>query len=182
MDKVQFVTELSKLRESATFLTLKGYRNEHSEVADYSIVFHMSHQNALKKSIMVLEGIVPDGTLQAQAKRELLESFQTSLQKTEETVIAEIEDAYTRFFYMNNYIRGVKMHTATGTLHLYGLVVHKKVIIPGTYPVKNKRELTLAKDKLRRLTPMGKFRQFKILPEQVDRIVVENISLLSPTE
>lgn len=180
MDQVQFVAELAKLRPNSTFLTLKSYRNEHSEVADYSIVFHMSYENALQKSISTLEQYVPANDVEAKAKNELLESFHNSLNKMEETPIEEIEDGYTRFYDNGKYIKGVKMHTESGTLHLYGLVSQKKILVPGSYPKKNKRELTIAKDKLRYMCAVGKFRQFKILPQNVDSIKVENVSLLPP--
>lgn len=181
VNKEQFVAELSKLRPSATFLSLSGYRNEHSEVADYSIVFHISYENALKRSIMALECVVPEDEMQVIAKRELIDGYMKSLNRMEETPIEEVDDAYTRFFDTNgSYIKGVKLHTATDTLHLYGLVNSKRVLMPGCYPKSNKRPLTVAKDKLRKLCPVNKFRQFKILPQQVDKISVENLSLLPP--
>ncbi len=180
MDHLQFVTELANLRPASTFLTLKGYRNEASEVADYSIVFHMSYENALKRSVAVLSEMTLTGDLEKQARLELLDSFAKSLSKSS-IPEDEIDDAYTRFFDEDGkYIKGVKMHTASGVLHLYGLVVHKKVLLPGFYPAKNKRPLTVAKDKLQYLTPVGKFRQFKLLSSQVDRVSVENLSLLPP--
>jgi hypothetical protein len=99
----------------------------------------------------------------------------------EEKTVEEIEDGYTRFFDDNgSYIKGVKLHTATDTLHIYGLVVHKRLIIPGNYKTVNSKPLTIAKDKLRHLTPVGKFRQFRLLPEQVDAIAVEGLHLLPP--
>jgi hypothetical protein len=181
MDKIQFVSELAKLRPSATFLTLVGYRNEYSEVANYSILFHMSYKNALEKSIAKLEAFVPTNALQTVAKQELLNSFQTSLAKAESTPVEEIDDAYTRFYNSDGeYIKGVKMHTATGALHLYGLVVHKRVLMPGMYPSSNRRELTKVKDELRGMCPVGKFRQFKMLPSQVEHISVEKTVLLPP--
>lgn len=181
MNQKQFVSELSKLRPSSTFLTLIGYRNEHSELADYSIVFHMSYENALKKSIHALEQIVPADAEQTVARRELLDGYRASLERMAETSIEEIDDAYTRFFdEQGNYIKGVKLHTASNALHLYGLVVHKRTLMPGIYPHRNKRALTIAKDKLRKHCPVSKFRQFKILPDQVERITVENLTLLPP--
>jgi hypothetical protein len=182
MNQEQFVAELAKLRPSSTFLSLLGYRNEHSEVADYSIIFHMSYENALKRSIMKLEEVVPADDLQAQAKQELIDGYRASLERMATTPVEEIDDAYTRFFDTDgSYIKGVKVHTATHTLHLYGLVNLKRVLMPGTYPHRNRKELTIAKDKLRRLCPVDKFRQFRILPSQVDRIAVENLSLLPPS-
>jgi hypothetical protein len=181
MDKTAFVAELAKLRTSSTFLSLIGYMNEHSEVADYSIIFHMSYENALKRSIAALQPIVPADDLEKQAKDELIASFKKSLLSIKETPIEEIDDAYDRFFDADgSYIKGVKLHRESDVLHLYGLVVHKRVIMPGAYPKKNKRPLTIAKDKLRKLCPVDKFRQFKLLPSQVDRIDVMNLNLLPP--
>jgi len=181
MTQDQFVLELGRLRPSATFLSLIGYRNEASEIADYNIVFHMSYENALRRSLAVLENVIPDGDYESIALRELSVSYQTSLNKIALTPIEEIEDGYTRFFDENNkYIKGVKLHTATGALHLYGLVNLKRVLMPGQYKRTNRRPLTIAKDKFRRLCPVNKFRQFKIIPSQVDRISVENLSLLPP--
>lgn len=181
MNRTQFVAELAKLRPSSTFLTLIGYRNEHSELADYSIVFHMSYENALHRSIEALSKVNPTDALQVVAKQELLDGYRASLNRMAETSIEEVDDAYTRFFdEQGNYIKGVKLHTATQALHLYGLIVHKRVHIPGMYKKSNKRALTVAKDQLRKLCPVNKFRQFKILPDQVERITVENLSLLPP--
>lgn len=183
MNQIQFVTELGKLRTSSTFLTLKGYRSESGEVADYNIVFHMSYKNALLRSIAVLESIIPEDELEAQAKKECLESFMTSLDKMENTPIEEIEDSYRRFTDSDGqYIKGVKLHEETNTLHVYGLVVNKKVIMPGIYKKTNRKPLTIAKDKLRRLCPVSKFRQFKITPDQLDSICVEGLHLLPPDE
>jgi hypothetical protein len=182
MDNQTFVTELSKLRPGSTFLTLRGYRNEASEIADYSIAFHFSYENALKKSIEVLAKLDLQGDLEKQARHELLDSFAKSLARGAASPELEERDPTFSYFKDNagNYVKGVKLHDKTNTLHLYGLVVHKRVLMPGLYADKNRRPLTVAKDKLRHLTPVGKFRSFKMTPFQVDSIAVENISLLPP--
>ena len=182
MDTTQFVTELSKLRTASTFLTLHGYRNDASEIADYNIVFHMSYENALKKSIETLSALDLEGDLEKQARFELIESFTRSLGNMASTAMEELDDhIYTHFKDDDGqYIKGVKMHNESGELHLYGLIVHKRTRLPGIYPTKNKRPLTIAKDKLRYLTPVGKFRQFKLNPSQVDSITVEKLELLPP--
>lgn len=183
MDRNAFVSELAKLRTSSTFLTLRGYRNSSSEVADYSIVFHMSYENALKRSLLALETVVPADDLEAVAKRELIEGYTNSLKKLETQPLEEREDGYTRFQDDDGqYIKGIKLHDESDTLHIYGLLNAKRVIIPGQYKKKNKRALTVAKDKLRKLCPVNKFRQFKIVPEQLDSISVENLSLLPPAQ
>ena len=181
MNQDQFVAELAKLRTSSTFLSVMGYRNEYSEVADYSIVFHISYENMLKRSIAALEAVVPSDDLESRAKRELIDGYQNSLKKLATTPIEKIDDAYTHFFDENgNAVKGIKVHTATGVLHLYGMLNAKRVLIPGQYPTSNKRELTIAKDKLRKLCPVDRFRQFKIAADRVERISGESLHLLPP--
>ncbi len=181
MDVRNFVAELGKLRPSATFLSLLGYRNSHGEVADYSIVFHISYENALRRSLQHLQTVNPTDDLSRQAHRELIDGYQKSLTKLALTPVEEIDDAYTRFFdEAGNYIKGVKLHTETSTLHLYGLLNSKRVLIPGQYPNRNKRALTIAKDKLRKSCPVEKFRQFRITHNEVEAIRVERMELLPP--
>jgi hypothetical protein len=181
MNQQDFINELAKLRTSATFLTLHGYRSEAGEISDFSIVFHISYKNALEKSIQELEKIIPTSVLEAQAKSELIDGYHASLKKNDSDNPDNITDAYERFFDSNGTpIKGVKLHKDSKTLHLYGMVVHKKVRIPGTYKEKNSKELTIAKDNLRKLCPVSKFRQFKLTHESVEKITVENISLLPP--
>ena len=182
MDNLQFVAELAKLRPASTFLAIKGYKNEASEIADYSIAFHFSYENALKKSIETLAALDLKEALEVQARNELLNSFAMSLARGAASPVLEERDPTYSYFKDDdgNYVKGVKLHTKTDTLHLYGLVVHKKVLLPGIYASKNRKPLTVAKDKLRYMTPVGKFRSFKMLPNQVDSISVQNISLLPP--
>jgi hypothetical protein len=181
MDKTAFVAELAKLRTSSTFLSLMGYRNEHSEVADHNIIFHISYESALKRSIIALQPIVPASDLETTAKEELLASFKQSLANLKETPMEELEDAYDHFKDEDgSYIKGVKLHRESDTLHLYGLEVQKRIIMPGIYKKVNKRPLTIAKDKLKKLCPVSKFRQFIITPNRVEKISVQNISFLPP--
>lgn len=176
MNQIDFIAELAKIRPASTFLSVMGYRNAYSEIANYSLLFHMNYENALKKSINELQNMsLPEHLVPV--KDELIKSFNKSISKIKVEEIKDIDDGYTRFFDDNgNYIKGVKYHNKTGTIHLYGLVVHKLVTMPGIYPESSLSE----KDKLRKKTTVGKFRQFKMLPEQVNHISVENISLLPP--
>ena len=181
-NKQQFINELSKLRPSSTFLHLKGYVNSVGEKADYNIVFHMSYLNALHKSIDTLNSlnlVLPE---ENEARNQLIESFNNSIKKIETTPIEEIDDNFTRFFdESGNYIKGIKLHTESNTLHLYGLVVNKRVLIPGNYKKVNSSKMTIMKNQLRYLTQCGKFRDFRITPNQVESISVERLTLLPPS-
>lgn len=180
MDNKQFVAELKKIRPSSTFLTLKGYQSKSGEVADYSIVFHINYKNALISSINTLNSFVPNNEIEEQAKQDCLDSFNKSIQNIESIQIENIQDGYSRFFDENNqYIKGIKLHNKTNTLHLYGFVVHKKIIKQGNFKKSNSSPLTIAKNKLRNMCKVSKFRQFRIIPDQLDSISVEGLHLLS---
>lgn len=177
----QFVAELAKLRQNSTFLTLKGYRNEASEIADYSIIFNISYRNALVKSIETLNKYIPNDDVESKAKQELIDSYKTSIDKIDTNIIEDLDPHYDYFFNDDDsIIKGIKYHPKSETLHLYGLVAHKKVIVPGTYAKKNRQAFTIVKDKLRKLCTVSKFRQFKMTPSQVDSIQVQNLSFLPP--
>lgn len=181
MNNEEFVSELARLRPQSTFLNLHRYQGVSGEVANFNIIFHISYENALKRSVAILESLVPDSDLQAMAKFEVLQSYHTSIASIQETPIEEVDDAYTRFFNTDgSYIKGVKLHTATQTLHLYGLVHQKVILTPGVHKKVNSKPLTIEKEKLRRMGPVSKFRQFKILPTQVEKIKVEGLHLLPP--
>jgi hypothetical protein len=177
---MSIIETLATIRQSSTFLTLKGYKSATSgEVADHQIVFHMSYQSALEKSITALETVIPADDLEAQAKSELLASYQKSLDKVRTEPLEVVGDHYDRVLDAEgNHIKGCKVHRESGELHLFGLALRKTVLIPGTYKEVKSRPLTLAKDKLRKGLPVERFRQFIIKPGQVEEIRIENLSLL----
>ena len=84
MSHEKIISELSKIKSSSTFLTLKGYKNQFKEIADYSIVFHVDYKNALKRSISILESYKPVNSLQKKAKEDILKSYFSSLEKDKE--------------------------------------------------------------------------------------------------
>lgn len=175
MDSKSFVATLSKLRPSATFLTLKGYTAENGEVADYNIIFHISYRAALERSLIAMDTYIPETDLEATAKQELIESFTKSLNKMDDSSNEPVDDSVYNYFVDDKgaIIKGVKIHKESNTLYLYGFVVNKKVLVSGNYKKTNSRALTITKNKLRNLCPVSKFRQFKITPQQVNQSLLK---------
>lgn len=181
MNISDFVIELSKLRKSSTILCLHKYKSQNGEIADFMLSFHISYENALKKSLEIVKNYVPSDPLHETAKEQIISSFESSLEKIRTTEIEEIDDAYERFFDDDGrYIKGVKLHRDTECVHLYGLLREKRVIVQGTYKNVNSRPLTIAKRDIEKLCPVSKFRQFKITPSQVEKIKVEKLELTAP--
>lgn len=175
MNKFDFVGALANIRPSATFLRLHHYKNEAGEIADYNIVFHIDYKSALERSIAAIENYNPKDALESKAKVELLDGYQKSISNL---INYDSNDHYDHFYDdSGNVIKGVKLHKQSNTVHLYGAVVNKKVLKQVDKKLVKKSPLSIAKDKLRKLAPLSNFRQFKITPNQVDKITVGGITL-----
>lgn len=178
MNKDLLVAEFSKFRPSSTFVSLNEYVNSSGEVSNYNLVFHVSYASLLERSIAELGVYIPDDEVESKAKDELISSYEDSLKKLETKTLEELEENYLHFRDSSgNYIKGIKLHKDSDTLHLYGTVLNKKVIVPGNYKEVKSKPLTLAKNKLAKSLPVSKWRQFKICTGQVKSIKVENISI-----
>src|ERR1035437_5899530 len=169
MNTLDFVSENAKLKPSSTFLALKGYRSEKGEVSDVSLVFNISYANALQRSIDTLNAMSLGNDLEREARTALIKSWTASLSNPEK--VETREPAYAYYVDDNDKpIAGVKYHIATETLHLYGLVNAKRVLLPGIYKAVKSAPLTIAKKKLTSLTSVSRFRQYKITPDSVESI------------
>jgi len=156
------LTFFAGIRPSATILTVREYLSKTTgEVADYQLVFHVNYAKSLEKSFYIVEEFAPQNEHEEVARQELLDSYTARLEKIKTTPI----DEATPFFQRvrdedNNIVKGVKIHTETGKIHLFGFLIHKKPIKAGVYKEVNSSEKTLAKNKIEALTPVSKFRNF----------------------
>lgn len=171
------LSHIDNLRPSATFIAIKGYKAESGEISDFNVVFNISYHNALIKSHKIVSDFVPTNEIEIQAKKELLESFEKSLSSNVEPTNDEV---YRSVFNADGEkLSGVKIHRETGELHLYGLLVNKKITKSIDHKKVNSRPLTIAKNKIRNLCPVSKFRQFKLTENNFQSISIEKIEHLS---
>ena len=173
----------SKLRPSATFLSIKGYRNNYSEVSDFGICFHIDYINAVRRSNEILKAFSPNfkycfGTefslydLEA-AKEELLRSFSVTLNGKPNPWYT-CHDVYEKIYDVDGkVVPGCKLHIDPNVLHIEGRKIYSKVKIPGKYPNVKSSGKTIAKRSLRRETPLGDWVQFQLTPYRFDELVVE---------
>jgi hypothetical protein len=170
------IEQFGNLRNNHQFISIHEYENAYGEISSYNISFHVSYKSKLKKSIEILNKYSPENILEAQARIELIDSYNKSIDKIELNEFDIVGDAYSRVKDFNGkFIPGIKIHKETGNLHLWGYILGKKVLIKGKYKNVNSKPLTLAKKKLEKLTPMSKFRQFKIVEKNFDRIKCDGI-------
>lgn len=169
---MSIIEQLANIRLSSTIITLHGYKSSRGEVADYQLAFHNSYRNALARSIAVLEQIKTVSDLQEKARTELLESYSFSLKNLDQE-----DKFYERVIHNGNEVKGLKRHKETGKLYLTGSLIRKTVLEPGVVYTPNKRELTIAKDELRKSLPTNKFRQFSLNKDSLESISVEGRTL-----
>jgi len=173
---------------SASFIGIKGYENQHGEVADINLLVNVDVTEAKKKDLNTLKSVteadletisgeknLPMATLKV-ALAEMIASGEKNLssdksKRTNQSVAQA--DAYLHL------TPAVRMHKETMNVHVAGFLQEggKTVLVEGVYPVRNKREKTLCKDAIAYHCDlrMKKYKQYKI--GQMDAIKVTGSTL-----
>lgn len=163
----------------ARFASFTYQSKSTGEVARYTIQLGFSYRNCLEKSKLALEIESAALTgLDKQAAEELLNSFAASLNGTQENYTKEhvYEDVIDS---SGKTIQGIKRNVNDNSLQIFGLLHSKVQISPPTIeekPVKS-RPLTIAKNKLRKGLPVGKFREFALENLNVVRLNGETLEI-----
>lgn len=164
----------NKFRSGATFLSVINYTNEWNEVSDFGIVFHVDYMKAVRKAVNIWFGIKPANELENRARIELIDSYSDTLAGKSRSLSAHSYDRIVDG--SGQLIRGVKYHGGGNAVHLWGFVVHKRILVPGLYSEDMRGELTLEKNRLLKLTPISNFRQYKLVDGKFDKISVEQLT------
>ncbi len=195
MGNQQFIskaTELfSQIDTSAQFVVIRGYNNNHGEVAHHNICWRINYSNAVEKSIKILKEYKPSiedcigkpYTIShvEVALMELLSSFNDTIKlgpgNNPRATSAHAYDSVVDKF--GKKIPGVMIHRDTDTLHLNSVYrIQKVVIVPGVYKEVNSALKTLAKNDLRKKLPLKKFGQFKLDIGRFEKMTVQKITLV----
>ena len=149
------------------------------EVARYTLQLGFSYRNCLEKSRLALEIESPAlAGIEAQAAAELLASIDASLAGTQEGY-TKAETYVDALDANGKAVPGVKRNVHDGTLQIFGLLHAKVQIAPPTIERKEvkSRPLTIAKNKLRKDLPIGRFREFALENLSTARINGETLEL-----
>ena len=138
------------------FASLTYTAKESGEVARHTILLGFSYRKAVENSLLELEISRPNLTgIDAIAADELIASFKKTLDGT--------QDGYTKAeTYADTAISGLKVNTNDNSLQLFGLTQSKVILVPGFHRVVKSAEKTIAKNKLRKGLPVGKFREYAL--------------------
>lgn len=173
------IDKISSQAGLARFASFVYQSKSTGEIARYTIQLGFSYRNCLEKSKLDLEIELANlHGLDKQAADELLNSFAASLNGTQENYTKEhvYEDVTDS---SGKTVQGIKRNINDNTLQVFGLLHSKVQIAPPTIedkPVKS-RPLTIAKNKLRKDLPVGKFREFALENLNVVKLNGETLEL-----
>jgi hypothetical protein len=177
-DKNVKLVVTAKTIKGTSFVGVRDYSNTQGEVSNYTInagfsyvnVLTNDYQNLIEKQndiFAVLKKSYPIAVVK-KAYSELLTSLEKRLsdEKTKEQLRAEGDKTIAQSdAQINAYInlaKGVKLHKDTMQLHVFGLVVRKTILQPTEYKETKSRELTIVKNKIKKLCEFkqDKYRTF----------------------
>ena len=143
------------------------YRAKSSgELARHTILIGFSYHNSVVESLKQVKQMVFDaGSIEAQAQAELIASYEKTLAAHEvgkQNADYTKKDVYEDVSLDGELVSGIRYNTTDGTFKLFGLSVGKTVLENGVFKEVKSRPLTIAKDKLTRQLPVGKFREYAI--------------------
>jgi len=152
---VQLIAAIGGI-EGCRFASLTYTAKESGETARHTVLLGFNYRTAVEKSLLELEISFPSlSGIEAVAAEELIESFRKTLNGT--------QDAYTKAdIYADTAVPGLKVNTNDNSLQLFGLVQSKVVLVPGVHKVVKSADKTIAKNKLRKSLPIGKFREYAL--------------------
>lgn len=166
----------------AKFIALSNYKSKTNEIAVHTINTKISVMSAKKNDFQRLKNAdiekiaadlfntknIPVETTK-QAHTEMLVSAEKNLSANIEDRTKQSQAQTTAYHDLGN---GMKLHKDTGALHIFGMAVQKKVLVPGEpkKPV-NSSAKTIAKKLITKALKLraGKFRTF----------IVENVAAVN---
>lgn len=162
MSNISLTSALSVIRSTyakgARFASLLYTAKGSGEVARHVVCLGVSIERAYKRDLALLIALLPTlSGVASEACAELIASLRDSLTNgIGNNAAYTCKDVYTHL------ATGIKEHTESGEIHVYGFAIAKTVLAEGKYKSVNSSDKTIAKNKLRKLLKSGNFRQFAL--------------------
>lgn len=179
------VDQFASFRPSAQFVSILGYRNSKGELSNHQVLFRVSYENCVQKSLVQLKAIDLEAI-------ELKGFTLDDLKKTKDELVASFNNTLTagpgnNKNYTNkdtyepvydsegNAVKGLKLHSEDDVVHITGVFrIHKTVLEAGEYKKVNSRPKTLAKKALQKHLDVSKWGQYKLTPDNFDKIKIDS--------
>lgn len=150
---------LKKSPTGVSFVKINGYKNQKGEISNILINVGASYENQKNADLKTLQNcditkmqFSVDMPTVLTAKTEL----ENSLIKPDQNRSNGQIEAYIPI------CKGIKLHSETGVLYIFGMQVKKEVIVKGEYKTVKSQNKTIAKNELKKQLDLklDKFRQY----------------------
>ena len=158
-------------KASSSFVSVKYTAKSSGETSRQTLQVGVPYLSVMEKSLVIAQAVKNNNLLNlsddlfTEAKTAIVASLDKRINKYKNEPQA-VEDTAV----YNYESDGIKTHKETSQVYVNGLVIAKKVLVPGDHKVVNSRPLTLAKKKIEKLLPISKYRQFIVSAEHVEKI------------
>jgi len=172
MNEKLVIDTLKELASKAQFVSFLYRCKQAGELARHTVIYGASYDNQLRKSLEALDAIRPalNHPILILAAQQLKESFEESLKSHS---LGRFHPDYRKPDSYVDIVPGLKFCISNRTINVTGLQHRKTVIEEGERPIVNSRPLTIAKRALRSELPIGRFREFIILPEYMQSVTLQ---------
>jgi hypothetical protein len=176
MNKI--VTVVSKALANSptgvTFFGIKNYKNAQGEISDYTINIGTNFAKAKAKDFEYVSNLdvsTLDTNISIEILNEAKQILTDALLKPNKAQSEAQKNAYT---HINH---AIKVHNETDVIYVFGTKVRKATISSGNYnEVDTRRELTKAKDVIRKGFKSTNYRQFKVEPQETNAVAFSGAS------
>jgi hypothetical protein len=149
-----------KSRFVSVVYTAKGT----GEKARHLLHLNVHYGRVVARDLNVLNATITETPLEAQAKTELIDSLKSTLEG--------YNPNYTKHGYYEQLVPNRPVFFHQNTLYIKGFSVDKKVIEAGVYKEVKSAPLTLAKNRLRKLLKVNKFREFILDLDRIETVKI----------
>lgn len=134
---------------------------EGGELSRYRLLLGCSVENAYKADIRRLKGRLSRLPATDSLRREAIEAILASRNESLTVGIGN-NSKYTLKDVYETIAPGIRLHSETGEIYIFGRSLGKTVITPGVHKHVNSAPLTIAKREESKSLPGGKWRTFKV--------------------
>jgi hypothetical protein len=140
----------------AKFVGLTYTSKKHGETARYTLLVGADYRKQVEASLLECQLRAKNAQgIELEAIKALIESFEESLKAMDEN--REHKD-YTKAGQYVTIGNGIKVNLNDMSCEIQGLQTARKVLVEGVYPKVNSKPLTIAKNKVRKELPVGRFK------------------------
>lgn len=176
--KNNVLVAVAKTIKGTSFIGINEYENQKGEVSNQTIVAGITYENALLHDFNVLkvsEDKIFNELEKSYSKELILQAYKNVYESLEKRLSSDevkeklrlendktIKQSDAQIDAFIHLAKGIKKHKETNQIHIFGLVVRKKVLVQGEYKETKSRELTIVQNKIKKLCEFKqeKYRSF----------------------